>query len=103
MAYAFTQDLPSTKDMYLAISREVGDQPPKGMIMHLAFEIESGMRIVDVWETEADFDRFAERLRPILDKVLQAAGVSREQMGEPDTQDMTPVEIFVPSIGKRLF
>lgn len=104
MAYAFTQDLPSNRAMYTSLSDRIGDEVPKGLIVHLAFETEKGMRIVDLWENEADFDRFrAERLGPALDKVLQEAGMTRESMGQPDEQEMQPVEIFGTAFPKKRF
>ncbi len=104
MAYAFTQDLPGNKDMYTKLSDRIGDEVPKGLIVHLAFEIADGMRIVDLWESEADFDHFqAERLGPAMDKVLQEAGVSRESLGQPQEQELKPVEIFGTNIQKKRF
>jgi hypothetical protein len=102
MAYAFTQDLPINKDMYLGITDQIGDEAPKGLIVHLAFETATGMRNIDVWEREEDFDRFAEeRLHPIIEKMLQSAGLSREAMGAPEEQELKAVEIFGAGIPKR--
>ncbi len=102
MSYAFSQDMPSGKDMYTKLSDEIGDEVPKGLIVHLAFETKTGMRIVDLWESEEDFDRFgAERMHPAMDKVLQAAGLTRESLGEPQWEDLKPVEVFGASIKKR--
>lgn len=104
MPYAFSQDMPASKDMYTQISDRVGHEAPKGLIVHLAFETATGMRIVDVWEREEDFDRFqAERLRPAMDKILQDAGVSRESLAPPQEQELKPVEIFGEKIPKRKF
>lgn len=104
MPYAFSQDLPSNKDMYTKLSAQVGDEVPKGLIVHLAFEIPAGMRIVDVWESEQDFDRFSEeRLHPAAEKMMQQAGISRESMGAPQEQELKPVEIFGANIPKRRF
>ncbi|MDQ2664177.1 MAG: hypothetical protein M3Y18_09130 [Candidatus Eremiobacteraeota bacterium] len=103
MAYAFTQDMPTGKDMYTKLSDLIGDESPKGLIVHLAFEIPGGMRIVDVWESEADYDQFAEtRLRPAFEKVLQEA-VTRESLGTPQDQDLTPIEIFGAGLQKKRF
>ena len=102
MPYAFSNDMPVSKDMYTKLSDEIGDEPPKGLIVHLAFETKTGMRIVDVWESEADFDRFGEeRMHPAMDRVLQSASITRESLGEPDWEDLKPVEVFGASIKKR--
>jgi hypothetical protein len=102
MPYAFSQDMTINKDLYTKISDGVGDEVPKGLIVHLAFETSTGMRYVDVWENEADFDRFEEqRLRPVVDKMLQSAGVSRESLGAPQVEDLKIIEIFGENIKKR--
>jgi hypothetical protein len=104
MPYAFTQDMPLRKDMYTSVSDQLGDDPPQGLIVHLAFETATGMRVVDLWESEEDFDRFTEqRLRPVMDKTLQAAGVTRESLGTSDEEDLKPVEIFGSTIPRRRF
>lgn len=104
MAYAFIQEMPATKDMYLSISDKIGDEIPKGLIVHLAFETKTGMRIVDLWESEEDFDRFGEqRLHAALEKTMQDAGVTRESMGQPKQEDVTPVEVFGAQIAKQRF
>ena len=36
------------------------DTLPDGQIFHVAGPMEGGWRVIDVWETRADFDRFAE-------------------------------------------
>lgn len=104
MPYAFSQDLPTGKDMYDGLSDRIGDEAPKGLIVHLAFETPTGMRVVDVWESEEQFDRFQEeRLRPAMDQVLQKAGITRESLQAPQEQELKPVEIFGTSIPKRRF
>ena len=72
MPYAFTQDVPIDAAVYRRILDGLGDDPPKGLIVHLAVERpEGGLRYVDVWESEADWDRFAEeRLHPVVHPLL---------------------------------
>jgi hypothetical protein len=52
------------------------DWPVEGLLVHVAGEGPNGFRVVDVWQSEAAFQRFAERLMPIL----QAIGVE----GQPE-------------------
>ncbi len=104
MPYAFSQDMPTGKDMYTGLSDRIGDEAPKGLIVHLAFETPTGMRVVDVWESEAEFDRFREeRLRPAMDQELQKAGITRESLQPPPEEELKPVEILGASIRKRRF
>jgi hypothetical protein len=53
--------------------RSLSDCPVKGLLSHLAGPTPSGWRVVDVWESEADLNRFAEILIPI-----------RKALGFPD-------------------
>jgi hypothetical protein len=72
MAYAFTQDVPIDAEFYQRIVAGLGEEPPKGLISHIAIERpEGGLRYIDVWDTEQDWDRFAEdRLHPVIHPLL---------------------------------
>ena len=74
MTYAFTQDVPIDAVVYQKVVDRLGDDPPKGMISHVAIERpEGGLRYIDVWESEEDWDRFAEeRLHPVVHPLLSA-------------------------------
>ena len=55
MPYAFTQDVPIDAATYARIRDGIGDEPPPGLIVHLAIERpEGGLRYITVWESEAD-------------------------------------------------
>lgn len=72
MAYAFTQDVPIDAAFYQRIADGLGDEKPPGLIVHLAVELdEGGLRYIDVWETEQDWNRFVdERLHPVVHGLL---------------------------------
>lgn len=72
MMYAFTQDVPIDAAFYQRILDGLGSEPPEGMICHVAVELpEGGLRYIDVWESEAAWDRFAaERLHPVVHPLL---------------------------------
>lgn len=72
MTYAFTQDVPIDAGFYKRITDGLGDEPPKGLIVHLAIERpEGGLRYLDMWESEEDCNRFAEeRLHPVVHGLL---------------------------------
>jgi hypothetical protein len=72
MTYAFTQDVPIDATFYKRITDGLGEEPPKGLIIHIAIERpEGGLRYIDVWESEEDSDRFAEeRLHPVVHPLL---------------------------------
>ncbi|XAS76136.1 hypothetical protein V3G39_16030 [Dermatophilaceae bacterium Sec6.4] len=75
MTYAFTQDVPIDTTAYDKIVAELGPDPAPGFVVHLAIaRPEGGLRYIDVWDTEADFEKFAEeRLHPAVHPVLHAA------------------------------
>ena len=68
MPYAFTQDVPIDSAFYARITEGLGDEPPPGLLVHLAVERpEGGLRYVSIWESEEDCDRFGEeRLHPVV-------------------------------------
>jgi hypothetical protein len=91
MTYSFTQDVPIDATFYKRITDALGDEPPKGLVTHLAIERpEGGLRYIDVWESEADCNRFAEeRLHPVVHGLLY------EIFGDdlPPEPERTPISI----------
>jgi hypothetical protein len=45
------------------------DWPVEGLLVHAAGQSESGFRVIDVWESQEAFDRFGEKLMPILQEL----------------------------------
>jgi hypothetical protein len=45
------------------------DWPVPGILAHIAGEGSHGFRVVDVWESEESFQRFGEKLMPILQEL----------------------------------
>jgi hypothetical protein len=72
MPYSFTQDVPIDAATYERITDGLGDDPPDGLVVHLAVEKpEGGLRYYSVWESEEAVDRFAEeRLHPVVHPLL---------------------------------
>jgi hypothetical protein len=71
MAYAFTYEVPIGPDVYARIKEGLGSEPPKGLITHLAYRTDAGLRYIDVWESKADHEAFVEeRLHPVVGRVL---------------------------------
>jgi hypothetical protein len=52
------------------------DWPVPGLLVHAAGQGATGFRVVDVWESEEAFQRFSEKLIPIM----EALGIE----GQPD-------------------
>jgi hypothetical protein len=56
-----------TEEMATRVEKEVGDAPIAGLVAHVSGLTSVGWRIIDVWESEGDYHRFAtERLNPAL-------------------------------------
>ena len=49
--------------------RSPSDWPVTGLLLHVAGQGAAGFRVVDVWESEAAFRTFGEKLVPILKAV----------------------------------
>jgi hypothetical protein len=72
-----------TPETYDQVNATMGveQDPPEGLLMHCAGEVDGAFQIVDVWESEEAARRFdAERLGPAVAAVMGAA-----PPGEPPT------------------
>jgi hypothetical protein len=84
MAYSFQQDVPITMDVYREILDRLGPTPAEGLIVHMAIQLEHGLRYIDVWESRALHERFVEdRLHAVVGDVLRGAGFE-EMPPEPE-------------------
>jgi len=78
MAIAIVMDFPgATLDQYDAVIEAMGLEPggptPEGAIFHFVTRTDDGIRVIDVWESQAQFDKFAqEQIGP----QTQKAGIS---------------------------
>jgi hypothetical protein len=66
--YAYCREMPGvTEEMATRVDTEVGGAPVIGLVAHVSGPTQVGWRIIDVWESEEDYERFlVERLRPAL-------------------------------------
>src|SRR4051794_38441602 len=75
MAIGLLADIPGgTIEQYEAIVRalDMRGTPPAGALFHAAGEAEGGLRVMEVWESQAALDAF---VRGRLGAALQQAGV----------------------------
>jgi hypothetical protein len=77
--YAYCQEMPGvTKETATKVEAEVGDAPIVGLVAHVSGPSEVGWRIIDIWESEEDYQRFrVERLMPALQIATQGAPAPR--------------------------
>jgi hypothetical protein len=97
MTYAFTQDVPINAEFYRRIVAGLGEDAPKGLIVHVATERpEGGLRYIDLWETEEDWERFAEdRLHPVVHSLLSE--IFGDQLpDEPERIALSVVHVWRP-------
>jgi hypothetical protein len=84
MAWGFIGELPISRDQYDALNAEIPEDP-EGLILHTAAEHGDGMRIIDVWESEAAYRRFEEEtLMPAMGR----AGL------EPPSEEPPPLDSY---------
>jgi hypothetical protein len=71
MPFSFIRDVPFNEEQYAEIRSEIGDEVPNGLVTHLAIRRDMGLRYIDVWDTEADWERFRdERVSPAVQKMM---------------------------------
>ena len=52
------------------------ENPPAGLIAHVVTDTANGVHAVDIWESAADFQRFAqEQLMPSTKKIAEERGL----------------------------
>lgn len=78
MAYAFIQDVPANEEIYGKIRALLPDDPP-GLVAHIVIKHEGGLRYVDVWDTEAEWETFRDaHVEPAVDTVLASFGIPHD-------------------------
>lgn len=63
MPYALVQDVAASWHRYDRFAASMAP-PPEGLILHVAGPTDEGFRIIEVWESEADWERFKAELPP---------------------------------------
>ena len=70
--YAVVQDVPASWDAYLERVEAIGAPLPEGLLVHVAGPTDEGFRMIEVWESQAAWERFRdERLAEVLDRSLR--------------------------------
>jgi hypothetical protein len=95
MAFALQYDVPADEQMYRQVREALGDEQPKGLVVHLVVHIEGGLRHLGVWDTEEDWQRFRdERVQPAVHSILRAAG-SSQLPPEPRVEELGLVDVWL--------
>lgn len=64
--------------------KSLSDWPVEGILSHTAGPTDDGWRVIDVWESEEAFQRFGEKIGPVL-----------EELGYPGQPQIFAVDNFV--------
>ena len=97
MTFAFSQDVPIDAAFYERIAAGLGDEPPAGLVVHLAAENpDGGLRYIDVWDSEEDWNRFVEdRLHPVVHSLLNEV-FGDDMPPEPELTPLSVVHVWQP-------
>jgi hypothetical protein len=90
--FAYCLEMPGvTEAMTVRVDEEVGSAPVPGLVAHVSGPSNDGWRIIDIWETEADQQRFqTERLGPAVTRAT--AGMSGPPPVPFDMRSVTGVD-----------
>jgi hypothetical protein len=81
----------------VSASMNVRENPPPGLLIHVATEEAEGIRIIDVWNSQADYEAFAEsQLNPAIGRAAAEHGMD----APADGAQPTFVEAFDLVLGK---
>jgi hypothetical protein len=90
VAYAYVHDVASSWEQYELVAAALVEPLPEGLIVHVAGPTDEGVRIIDVWESEAAWELFrAERLAPAI---AALGGPARPQ---PTFRDLHPERVVL--------
>jgi hypothetical protein len=80
MTVVMTMDVPVSRADLEAVSAELGthDNPPDGLIVHVATATADGVHVTDVWASEAAFEKFRDdQLVPTMMKFMAEHNMPR--------------------------
>ncbi|HEY4990492.1 MAG TPA: hypothetical protein VFC16_06655 [Nakamurella sp.] len=86
MTVVMTMDVPVSRADLEAVSADLGthDNPPDGLVVHVATATADGVRVVDIWESQAAFEKFRDdQLMPSMQKFMAEHNMSMDQAPSP--------------------
>lgn len=72
MSYVLVEDVAASWEQYEQLAAPLREATPAGLILHAAGRTDEGFRIVEVWESEAAWRRFADLLDDDAPHVVRA-------------------------------
>lgn len=58
MTYAVVHDVPASWEHYEALAAALADPVPSGLLFHVAGPTDEGFRVIDIWASREDWQRF---------------------------------------------
>ncbi len=90
-------DVPAPIEMYVALHAEIGRRlsgPVEGLFFHVGRATGRGFQIIEVWETEEQYDRYdAEMLQPAI---AELSG-GQTAPGQPVVEEFEPRGLIIPA------
>jgi len=86
MTVVMTMDVPVSSADLEGVSADLGthDNPPDGLIVHVATATSDGAHVVDIWESQAAFEKFRDdQLMPTMQKFMAQHNMSMDQAPQP--------------------
>jgi hypothetical protein len=103
MPYAFTQELPFTPDVYERFCAALPDETPRGLLVRVASETDTGVRLFDLWQTEGDYQDYQRTaVQPIVaDGFFNGTGYEPDR--EPPREELEVLDVWLgrPPDGAR--
>jgi hypothetical protein len=86
-----------TRDTYQQIAAKMGTEqdPPAGLIVHTAGEVDGAWQVIDIWETHEARERFEQdRLMPAIESLFGAESMAE---GRPEQTEYEAAHVITPS------
>ena len=90
MTVMMTMDLPIPRADLEAVSADLGthDNPPDGLIVHVATATADGVHVTDIWESTAAFERFRDdQLMPSMMKFMAEHNMNMDEAPQPSLDE----------------
>jgi hypothetical protein len=94
MSHAIVQDVAASWVEYERVASALVDPAPAGLILHVAGPTDEGVRVIDIWESEAGWQRF--RIEGIAPAIAALGGAARPRSS---LREFRPQQIV---IGRRV-
>jgi hypothetical protein len=96
MVYATVRDVPASWDRYAILGRALTNPVPSGLLLHVAGPTDEGFRVIDIWESREDFERFSSGNPPEIPTLAPTTLRELEGASTIDGRDRTTTSRRTP-------